>query len=53
MKKLFFEINGQIFKYTVIEYTEEDGFLIFTDTLDGKQRRFRKDKLISTEEVKP
>jgi hypothetical protein len=43
MKRLFFEINGQFRKYTVIEYIIENDFYIFTDVIDGEQRKLHKD----------
>ena len=42
MKRLFFEINGQFRKYTVIEYQLEGDFYIFTDTIDGITRKLHK-----------
>lgn len=54
MKKLYFDMQGRTFKYSVLDYIEsEDGqFLIFTDTFDGIERRIRKDLLLSEEETK-
>lgn len=52
MKKLFFEINGQFRKYTVLDYTIEDDFYLFTDTFDGKFRKLHKDLFKGEEEVK-
>jgi hypothetical protein len=43
MIKLFFEINGQFRKYTVIEYKLENDFYFFTDIYDGQTRRLHKD----------
>ena len=52
MKRLFFEINGQFRKYTVIEYLFENNFYIFTDTIDGTQRKLHKDYFRGEEQVK-
>lgn len=52
MKKLYFDIQGRTFKYTTLDYIEHDGFLVFTDTFDGIERKIRKDLLLSEEEVK-
>jgi hypothetical protein len=51
LKKLFFEINGQFRKYTVIEYQLINDFYLFTDIVDGKQRRLHKDFYKGEEET--
>jgi hypothetical protein len=43
MITLFFEINGQFRKYTCLNYQLINGFYIFTDTFDGKQRKLSKE----------
>jgi hypothetical protein len=52
MKRLFFEINGQFRKYTCINYVLENDFYIFTDTIDGIERKLHKDFYKGEEEVK-
>lgn len=53
MKRLFFKINNEFRKYTVIEYTLENEFYIFTDIYDGQLRRLHKEFYKGEEEVKP
>lgn len=52
MKRLFFEINQEFRKYTVIEYSIDGEFYLFTDIRDGKFRKLHKDFFKGEEEVR-
>jgi len=51
MKRLFFEINGKIWQYKVLEYKiDSDDFYCFIDIVDGQFRRLHKSLFKGEEE---
>ena len=54
MKRIFFEMEaGRIYRYTVLDYIQDGEFYIFTDTVDGKERKIHKSLYRGEEEMKP
>ena len=51
MKRLFFDFKGKTFHYVCLDFIEIDGYIVFTDIKDGKERKIRKDLLMCEEEV--
>lgn len=52
MLRLFFNVEGQFRRYTVLDYKLDEDFYEFTDTIDGLHRRLHKRYFTGQEEVK-